>query len=60
MHKIEMYDEHSTYSSLDFLKKLIQYFPFLITEDPEIRILSKEEQRQFTAVLPFLIRVLYL
>lgn len=28
----EMYDEHSTYSSLDFLKKLIEYFPFPIRE----------------------------
>ena len=28
----EMYDEHSTYSSLDFLKKLIAYFPFPIRE----------------------------
>ncbi len=28
----EMYDEHSTYSSLDFLKKLIKYFPFPIRE----------------------------
>lgn len=28
----EIYDEHSTYSSLDFLKKLIQYFPFPIRE----------------------------
>lgn len=28
----ELYDEHSTYSSLDFLKKLIQYFPFPIRE----------------------------
>lgn len=28
----EMYDEHSTYSSLDFLKKLIQYFRFPIRE----------------------------
>lgn len=28
----EMYDEHSTYSSLDFLKKLIRYFPFPIRE----------------------------
>ena len=27
-----MYDEHSTYSSLDFLKKLIEYFPFPIRE----------------------------
>ena len=28
----EMYDEHSTYSSLDFLKKLIEKFPFPIRE----------------------------
>lgn len=28
----EMYDEHSTYSSLDFLKKLIKAFPFPIRE----------------------------
>ena len=28
----EMYDEHSTYSSFDFLKKLIDYFPFRIIE----------------------------
>ncbi len=28
----EMYDEQSTYSSLDFLKKLIAYFPFPIRE----------------------------
>ena len=28
----EIYDEHSTYSSLDFLKKLIEYFPFPIRE----------------------------
>lgn len=28
----EMYDEHSTYSSIDFLKKLIKYFPFRIIE----------------------------
>ncbi len=28
----EMYDEHSTYSSLDFLKKLIKAFPFAIRE----------------------------
>lgn len=28
----EMYDEHSTYSSKDFLIKLIQYFPFPIRE----------------------------
>jgi len=28
----KMYDEHSTYSSLDFLKKLIEYFPFPIRE----------------------------
>ena len=28
----EMYDEHSTYSSLDFLKKLIEKFPFPIIE----------------------------
>lgn len=28
----EMYDEHSTYSSLDFLKKLIEFFPFPIRE----------------------------
>lgn len=28
----EMYDEHSTYSSLNFLKKLINYFPFSIRE----------------------------
>lgn len=28
----EMYDEHSTYSSVDFLKKLIEYFPFRIIE----------------------------
>lgn len=28
----EMYDEHSTYSSMDFLKKLIAYFPFRIIE----------------------------
>lgn len=28
----ELYDEHSTYSSLDFLKKLIEYFPFPIRE----------------------------
>lgn len=28
----EMYDEHSTYSSLDFLKKLIENFPFPIRE----------------------------
>ena len=27
-----MYDEHSTYSSLNFLKKLINYFPFSIRE----------------------------
>ena len=29
---IEMYEEHSTYSSVDFLKKLIEYFPFRIIE----------------------------
>ena len=28
----EMYDEHSTYSSLDFLKKLVVVFPFPIRE----------------------------
>lgn len=28
----EMYDEHSTYSSLDFLKKVIDFFPFAIRE----------------------------
>lgn len=28
----EMYDEHSTYSLLDFLKKLIKNFPFAIRE----------------------------
>ena len=28
----ELYDEHSTYSSLDFLKKLIEYCPFPIRE----------------------------
>lgn len=28
----KMYDEHSTYSSLDFLKKLIEIFPFPIRE----------------------------
>ena len=28
----EMYDGHSTYSSLDFLKKLIEYFQFPIRE----------------------------
>lgn len=28
----ELYDEHSTYSSLDFLKKLIEKFPFPIRE----------------------------
>lgn len=28
----EMYEEHSTYSSLDFLKKLMRYFPFPIRE----------------------------
>ena len=28
----EMYDEHSTYSSLDFLKNLIEKFPFPIRE----------------------------
>ena len=28
----EMYDEHRTYSSLDFLKKLIEKFPFPIRE----------------------------
>ena len=28
----EMYDEHSTYSSLDFLRKLIEAFPFPIRE----------------------------
>ena len=28
----EIYDEHSTYSSIDFLKKLIDYFPFRIIE----------------------------
>lgn len=28
----EMYDEHSTYSSLDFLKKLMKFFPFAIRE----------------------------
>lgn len=28
----EMYDDHSTYSSLDFLKKLIEAFPFPIRE----------------------------
>lgn len=28
----EMYDEHSTFSSLDFLKKLIAYYPFPIRE----------------------------
>lgn len=28
----ELYDEHSTYSSLDFLKKLVEYFPFPIRE----------------------------
>lgn len=28
----EMYDEHSTYSSYDFLKKLIDFFPFPIRE----------------------------
>lgn len=28
----EMYDEHSTYSSVDFLKKLIKEFPFPIRE----------------------------
>lgn len=26
----EMYDKHSTYSPLDFLKKLIEFFPFPI------------------------------
>ena len=28
----EMYDEHSTYSSIDFLNKLIEAFPFRIIE----------------------------
>ena len=28
----EMYAEHSTYSSLDFMKKLVEYFPFPIRE----------------------------
>lgn len=28
----EMYDEHSTYSSLDFIKKVIKAFPFKIIE----------------------------
>jgi transposase InsO family protein len=28
----EMYDEHSTYSSADFLKKLVKFFPFPIRE----------------------------
>ncbi len=28
----EMYDEHSTYSLFDFLKKLVEYFPFPIRE----------------------------
>lgn len=28
----EMYEEHSTYSSLDFIKKLIEYFSFPIRE----------------------------
>lgn len=28
----EMYDEHSTYSSLDFIKKVIEKFPFPIRE----------------------------
>lgn len=28
----EMYEEHSTHSSLDFLKKLMRYFPFPIRE----------------------------
>lgn len=28
----EIYDEHSTYSSFDFLKKLVEYFPFPIRE----------------------------
>lgn len=28
----EMYEEHSTFSSLDFLKKLIAYYPFPIRE----------------------------
>lgn len=28
----ELYEEHSTYSSLDFLKKLVEYFPFPIRE----------------------------
>lgn len=28
----EMYDEHSTYSSLDFMKKVVDFFPFPIRE----------------------------
>lgn len=55
----EMYDEHSTYSSLDFIKKVIAFFPFnieevqtdngtewtkaLISNDPNDKTLFEEE-----------------
>lgn len=43
----EMYDEHSTYSSKDFLLKLIEYFPFPIRE------IQTDNGREFTnAYLP--------
>lgn len=43
----EIYDEHSTYSSKDFLEKLIAYFPF------QIREIQTDNGREFTnAYLP--------
>ena len=40
----EMYDEHSTYSSFDFLIKLIEYFPFPIRE------IQTDNGREFTNI----------
>jgi len=43
----ELYDEHSTYSSTDFLKKLVEAFPFPIRE------IQTDNGREFTnAYLP--------
>jgi len=43
----EIYDEHSTYSSKDFLINLIEYFPF------QIREIQTDNGREFTnAYLP--------
>ena len=41
----EMYDEHSTYSSQDFVKKLVKAAPFIIRE------IQTDNGREFTTVL---------